>query len=99
MLNEVFSPILLFYSFRLSAFVLKTLSQARTYIYVDNNGLERTKSWIVDTQRPDGSFESVGRIINKEIQVYIRTTQMCIYIVLFESRSGVGWGETMGDRR
>ncbi|KAK2151551.1 hypothetical protein LSH36_359g00065 [Paralvinella palmiformis] len=52
----------------LSAFVLKTLSQARTYIYVDNNGLERTKSWIVDTQRPDGSFESVGRIINKEIQ-------------------------------
>ena len=57
---------------------MKTLAQASNYIYIDDEDVARTKEWVMNTQRPDGSFESVGRLINKDIQV--RNTPHQYYI-------------------
>lgn len=55
--------------FRLTAFVLKSFAQARSFIFIDPQELEAAKGWIVRQQRADGSFPAVGRILNKDIQV------------------------------
>jgi CD109 antigen len=44
----------------LTAFVLKTFAQARDLIYIDEDVLNKAKSWIVARQQDDGSFESIG---------------------------------------
>ena len=55
--------------FRLTAFVLKSFAQARSFIFIDPLELEAAKDWIVQQQQADGSFPAVGRILNKDIQV------------------------------
>lgn len=55
--------------FRLTAFVLKSFAQARSFIFIDPQELAAAKVWIVRQQRVDGSFPAVGRILNKDIQV------------------------------
>ncbi len=44
----------------LTAFVLKTFAQAEGLIYLDSTVLQSATDWIVQHQRPDGSFEPVG---------------------------------------
>lgn len=55
--------------FRLTAFVLKSFAQARSFIFIDPQEVAAAKGWIVRQQRGDGSFPAVGRILNKDIQV------------------------------
>lgn len=55
--------------FRLTAFVLKSFAQARSFIFIDPQELADAKGWIVQQQQADGSFPAVGRILNKDIQV------------------------------
>lgn len=55
--------------FRLTAFVLKSFAQARSFIFIDPQEMAAAKGWIVRQQRGDGSFPAVGRILNKDIQV------------------------------
>lgn len=55
--------------FRLTAFVLKSFAQARSFIFIDPQELAAAKGWIVQQQWADGSFPAVGRILNKDIQV------------------------------
>lgn len=57
--------------FRLTAFVLKSFAQARSFIFIDPRELAAAKGWIIRQQRADGSFPAVGRILNKDIQVNI----------------------------
>ena len=52
----------------LTAFVLKCYVQASNYIYIDDRELSLTVQWILSHQRSDGSFPSVGRLINRELQ-------------------------------
>jgi hypothetical protein len=47
-------------SFRLTAFVLKSLSQARSFIFIDPKELVAAKGWIIQQQWADGSFPAVG---------------------------------------
>lgn len=54
--------------FRLTAFVLKSFAQARSFVFIDPRELAATKAWIIRQQRADGSFPAVGRILNKDIQ-------------------------------
>ncbi len=44
----------------LTAFVLKTFSQAKDLTFIDEAVLSEAASWIVSHQQSDGSFESVG---------------------------------------
>ena len=48
----------------LTAFVLKTLSQAKSFIYVDQEVISGAAQWILEHQNEDGSFEQVGGVPN-----------------------------------
>ncbi|KAG9336131.1 hypothetical protein JZ751_002478 [Albula glossodonta] len=52
----------------LSAFVLRCFLQARQFISIDAAVISRTVSWLVDQQKPDGSFNEPGRVIHTELQ-------------------------------
>ncbi len=51
----------------LSAFVLKTLAQAKNLIFIDPNVLTSTAAWIGRQQKSDGSFEPVGFLHHQDL--------------------------------
>ena len=51
----------------LTAFVLKSFSQAEDLMYIDPTILDEATDWIISYQKSDGSFESVGFICHQEI--------------------------------
>ena len=57
--------------FRLSAFVLKSFVQAKPYIFVSDDVMHRTIDWIVKHQNDNGTFREPGKVLHKEMQVYI----------------------------
>ncbi|XP_013402650.1 C3 and PZP-like alpha-2-macroglobulin domain-containing protein 8 [Lingula anatina] len=52
----------------LTAFVLKSFAQSRSFIYVDPKEITDSKDWIVSKQQRDGSFPPIGRVMNKAVQ-------------------------------
>ncbi|XP_056620447.1 CD109 antigen isoform X2 [Triplophysa dalaica] len=52
----------------LSAFVLRCFLQARTFIPIDPNVMQRTALWLQSQQNPDGSFREPGYVIHSELQ-------------------------------
>lgn len=63
--------------FRLTAFVLKSFAQARSFVFIDPRELAAAKGWIVRRQQVDGSFPATGRILNKDIQVSCPACSWC----------------------
>ncbi|KAG0433503.1 hypothetical protein HPB47_019855, partial [Ixodes persulcatus] len=53
---------------KVSAFVLKSFVQAVPYTSVDPAVLENATRWLVERQKPDGSFEEPGEVIYKPMQ-------------------------------
>jgi len=51
----------------LTAFVLKSFSQAKDLTYIDEMVLEEAADWITSHQQADGSFESVGFICHTDM--------------------------------
>jgi CD109 antigen len=51
----------------LTAFVLKSFSQAKGLIYIDDGILTDAMSWITDHQNGDGSFDAVGFVHHQEM--------------------------------
>ena len=51
----------------LTAFVLKSFSQAQGLIYIDSTVLDAARNWITAQQKSDGSFESVGFVHHQEL--------------------------------
>ena len=51
----------------LTAFVLKSFSQATDLIYIDDSILDEAEDWITAHQNADGSFDPVGFICHQEI--------------------------------
>jgi CD109 antigen len=51
----------------LTAFVLKSFSQAKDLIYVDEGVLKAAAGWIVSHQNNDGSFDQVGFVHHQEM--------------------------------
>ncbi|XP_019629167.1 PREDICTED: CD109 antigen-like isoform X3 [Branchiostoma belcheri] len=52
----------------LSAFVLKSFSQAVDYIYIDPKVLAKTVRWLMNQQLDTGVFSEPGNVIHKEMQ-------------------------------
>ncbi|KAK7889726.1 hypothetical protein WMY93_025286 [Mugilogobius chulae] len=52
----------------LTAFVLKSFAQSRSFIFIDPEELRAAKSWLIKHQHEDGSFPAMGRILNKDLQ-------------------------------
>jgi len=51
----------------LTAFVLRTFSQTKDLIYIDESVLDASRQWIAERQQPDGSFEAVGFVHHEEM--------------------------------
>ncbi|MCX6003811.1 MAG: MG2 domain-containing protein [Chloroflexi bacterium] len=51
----------------LTAFVLKSFSQAKDLVYIDDSVLNDAVNWITSRQKSDGSFESVGFVHHQEM--------------------------------
>ncbi|XP_071985934.1 alpha-2-macroglobulin-like protein 1 isoform X3 [Engystomops pustulosus] len=48
----------------LTAFVTKTLSQARNLTFIDEDNVKRSMDWLKTQQKPDGCFKATGRLLN-----------------------------------
>ncbi len=80
----------------LTAFVLKSFSQAKDIIYIDDSVLGRAIAWITSHQNSDGSFDAVGFVHHQELLGGLKGKDaLTAYtaIALLES------GETAGSRR
>jgi CD109 antigen len=51
----------------LTAFVVRTFSEARDIIYIDDSVIERAKDWLLKHKRSDGSFETVGFVHHRDM--------------------------------
>ncbi|XP_069170675.1 alpha-1-inhibitor 3 isoform X3 [Procambarus clarkii] len=52
----------------LSAFVLKSFSQAQQFIVIDKNDLNQTSTWLQSNQRKDGCFNNTGKVFHKAMK-------------------------------
>ncbi|XP_053777806.1 alpha-2-macroglobulin isoform X2 [Desmodus rotundus] len=52
----------------LTAFVLKTFAQARTYIFVDEAHITAALTWLSHKQKDNGCFRSSGSLLNNAIK-------------------------------
>lgn len=72
------------YICRLTAFVLKSFAQSRGFIFIDPEELQAAKAWLISHQREEGSFPAMGRILNKDLQVW------STYLKASNGRNGMG---------
>ncbi|NWT16940.1 OVOS protein, partial [Vireo altiloquus] len=52
----------------LTAFVYKSLEQAKRYIYIDDNVQSQTLIWLASKQKSDGCFENTGSHFNNALK-------------------------------
>lgn len=52
----------------LTAFVIKTFSQARNYINIDERDLKLSVKWILKKQLENGCFPLIGRVFHKDMK-------------------------------
>ncbi|XP_058938489.1 alpha-2-macroglobulin isoform X2 [Kogia breviceps] len=52
----------------LTAFVLKSFAQARTYIFIDEAHINEALTWLSQKQRDSGCFRSSGSLLNNAIK-------------------------------
>ncbi|NXW72503.1 OVOS protein, partial [Hirundo rustica] len=52
----------------LTAFVYKSLEQAKRYIYIDDNVQSQTLIWLASKQKSDGCFENAGSHFNSALK-------------------------------
>uniref|UniRef100_A0A452R5E7 PZP alpha-2-macroglobulin like n=1 Tax=Ursus americanus TaxID=9643 RepID=A0A452R5E7_URSAM len=64
----------------LTAFVLKTFSQAQTYIFIDEAHISQALAWLSQRQKDNGCFWSSGSLLNNAIKV--RCAEVCSILYL-----------------
>ncbi len=82
----------------LTAFVLKTFSQAKNIMYIDEAVLSEAASWIGSHQKGDGSFEPVGFLHHQELLGGLQgKTALTAYvaIALMEAGEDTGAGRAV----
>ncbi|MCI0439168.1 MAG: alpha-2-macroglobulin [Chloroflexi bacterium] len=73
----------------LTAFVLKTFSQAKSIMYIDEAVLSEAASWIASHQKGDGSFEPVGFLHHQELLGGLQgKTALTAYVALALMEAG-----------
>ena len=55
--------------FRLTAFVLQTFIQARTYTFIDEAHISEALTWLSQKQEDNGCFRSSGSLLNNAMKV------------------------------
>ena len=57
------------FTFRLTAFVLRTYAQAQKYIFVDDKDIKDSVNFLLKLQQSDGCFKKIGMVHHKEMTV------------------------------
>ncbi|XP_071327810.1 alpha-2-macroglobulin-like isoform X1 [Trachinotus anak] len=52
----------------LTAFVLRSFSKAQSFIYIDPNNIDASKTWLESIQRDNGCFEQIGKLFNNRMK-------------------------------
>ncbi|XP_038129376.1 alpha-2-macroglobulin-like isoform X2 [Cyprinodon tularosa] len=52
----------------LTAFVLRSFSKAQSFVYIDPEILEQSKTWLIKKQRSNGCFEQSGKLFNNRMK-------------------------------
>ncbi|XP_053548783.1 alpha-2-macroglobulin [Bombina bombina] len=74
----------------LSAFVLKSFSKARPYIFIDETHLNQTYSWLHKNSQENGCFRSVGRLFNNAMKGGVDDeVSLSAYVTIALIESGV----------
>ncbi len=77
----------------LTAFVLKTLAQAKSFIYIDQEVISGAAQWILDHQNEDGSFEQVGGVPNSYLYGGLEgATALAAYVAIALHEAGATSG-------
>ncbi|XP_054012298.1 murinoglobulin-1-like isoform X1 [Hylaeus anthracinus] len=84
----------------LTAFVLKSFSQARSLIHIDERELKLSVKWIVKKQLENGCFPVVGRVFHKEMKGGLQeydssSSALTAYILISLFESGVPLSATL----
>lgn len=54
---------------RLTAFVLRSFSKAKSFVYIDPEKLEQSKVWLEQNQNYSGCFQQSGSLFNNRMKV------------------------------
>ncbi|KAM3913948.1 alpha-2-macroglobulin-like [Leptodactylus fuscus] len=74
----------------LTAFVVKSFSKARPYIFIDEKHLQHSFSWLKENQQANGCFRSVGRLFNNAMKGGITDEiSLSAYVTIALLESGV----------
>ncbi|XP_053306440.1 alpha-2-macroglobulin-like [Spea bombifrons] len=52
----------------LTAFVVKSFSKARPYIFIDENHLNHSFTWLTNSRQSNGCFQSIGKLFNNAMK-------------------------------
>uniref|UniRef100_A0A668A850 Alpha-macroglobulin receptor-binding domain-containing protein n=1 Tax=Myripristis murdjan TaxID=586833 RepID=A0A668A850_9TELE len=56
----------------LTAFVLKSFVKAKTFVYIDPEVIDLSKTWLEGKQQTNGSFQQLGKLFNNRMKVWGR---------------------------
>ncbi|XP_075144179.1 alpha-2-macroglobulin-like [Leptodactylus fuscus] len=74
----------------LTAFVVKSFSKARPYIFIDEKHLQHSFSWLKENQQANGCFRSVGRLFNNAMKGGVTDEiSLSAYVTIALLESGV----------
>ncbi|XP_017785332.1 PREDICTED: alpha-1-macroglobulin-like isoform X1 [Nicrophorus vespilloides] len=75
----------------LSAFVVRTLQQAKEYTYVDENIIRRASKWIIEKQLENGCFPAVSHVFQDMggTSMENSTAALTAYVVISLLESGI----------
>lgn len=65
---DLYDVLILFYNFRLTAYVSLAFNQARSYIYIDDSIVISALKWLSANQATNGSFVETGNVVHEELQ-------------------------------
>lgn len=54
---------------RLTAFVLRSFTKAKSFIYIDPTVIAEAKSWLESKQQDNGCFQKLGSLFNNRMKV------------------------------
>ncbi|XP_059479116.1 alpha-1-inhibitor 3-like [Neocloeon triangulifer] len=78
----------------LTAFVLKSFSQAKKFVFVDQNELQLSADWILKHQKENGCFRQIGSVFSKEMKGGVGSSSIVafssyIMIAILESKINI----------
>ncbi|OCT71333.1 hypothetical protein XELAEV_18034311mg [Xenopus laevis] len=80
----------------LTAFVVKSFSKARPYIFIDESHLKHSFTWLKNNQHESGWFQSVGRLFNNAMKGGIDDeTSLSAYVTMALLEAGLSVQDPM----